>query len=748
MKKLLSICYLMLLINYTASSQQTSKFPTEGMSPSTAFLLADLMVKEQNPQAFSEDYFVKKYSVIRKDDKLYVNSFIKVTNDFELSRLGNFGVLLGSKSGNISTALVPVNQIMNIVKTKGVLHLAIGEPVTLMMDSARKSSNVDKVHQGLQPLTMPYKGDGVVVGDIDLGFDYTHPNFYDSTGTNNYRIKRVWEQYNATGTPPAGYSYGTEYTTQAAILNAKTDFVAFSHGSHVMGIAAGSGGYPNSPYVGVAPHADIVMVGGDIETDVKVADAISYIQAYASSVGKPSVINMSFGNNKGPKDGNSTFDQYIANLIGPGKLLVSAAGNDGDVPDYLGHNFTATDTLIHTLVLFGQSQTGDNEESGYLCIWGAPTQNFTASLSIINAATNIREDSTAVFSGNVNSVIYDTLYGTNNIPITVKMSSGIQTQLSNQPEILLEVDNTLNTLGTYFLILTIKGQNTNIKMWGQEQARIYFSNGGVPPPFYGGTTDHTVSDGGGTSNSTICVGAYTTKNKWTTINNIPVNDSAWYPLHDIAPFSAHGPTADGRTKPDITAPGAMIISSFNSYDTTNDINDAVDQISSGGHTWYFYKDQGTSMAAPMVTGILALWLQKNPMLTTAQALTLLKNTAITDTFTGVIPPTGDNTWGWGKVNAFAGLISLDVEDVTYNTSLKAYPNPATSEVNISFEKAAPATNIVMCDMSGKIVFQKQLSLVESGQVERINMIPFPYGTYVVKVASEKAGQAHFKIIKK
>lgn len=102
MKKLMTICYLMLAINYVATSQQsTSKFSTEGMSPFTAFLLADLMVQEQNPKAFSEDYFVKKYSVIRKNDKLYVNSFIKVSNDFEISRLGNLGVFPGSKSRHL-----------------------------------------------------------------------------------------------------------------------------------------------------------------------------------------------------------------------------------------------------------------------------------------------------------------------------------------------------------------------------------------------------------------------------------------------------------------------------------------------------------------------------------------------------------------------------------------------------------------------------------------------------------------------
>ena len=50
-----------------------------------------------------------------------------------------------------------------------------------------------------------YKGKNVVVGIIDIGFDYNHPSFYDGQG--NCRIKRVWEQ-NKLGTPPTGYNYG------------------------------------------------------------------------------------------------------------------------------------------------------------------------------------------------------------------------------------------------------------------------------------------------------------------------------------------------------------------------------------------------------------------------------------------------------------------------------------------------------------------------------------------------------------
>lgn len=709
-------------------------FSTNGMSTYTAFLLADMMVKDKHPEAFNEKEFIKKYSLTSKGNILYANSFIKGTTDFQIANLKNYGVIPGTKSGNIYTGLIPIDQIANVAKAPMVTYVAIGTPATLFMDSARIQTHVNEVHQGLAPLAMPYKGDGVVIGDIDIGFDYTHPNFYDSTGINNYRIKRVWQQVDASGTPPTGYSYGSEYTTQTAILNQKTDDTSESHGSHVMGIAAGSGGYLNSPYVGVAPHADIVMVGGDISSDARVVDAINYIQSYATSVNKPSVINMSFGSNMGPHDGNSIFDQDIAGLIGPGKLLVSAVGNDGNVPNYLGHTFTTTDTIINSVALFSDTSLG-NIGTGYVDIWGNPNENFSISIGLFNAVTNQIEDQTPFqLPANISTVIYDTLHGVNNVAVPLKFAAGIQTQVGNKPEILLNIDKSIPRDSERIIIITISGNNASFKMWGEEASTVAFSNG---------TTDHTVADLGGTSNSTIGVGAYVSKNKWTDIiNNFPIDYSMYVPIHDIASFSAKGPTADGRTKPDITAPGMFIASSLNSYNegylSPGLPASYVDKIISGGHTWYFGIDQGTSMAAPMVTGILALWLQQNPNLTRAQAIALMKSTAITDSYTGAIPVNGSNTWGWGKINAFSGLVKLGVENVSIkNSDLKVYPNPTNNQINIAFSQSATATEIVLYDMSGKIVFEKHLSKISSGQIETINTYQFANGIYALKISNGK-----------
>jgi len=71
-------------------------------------------------------------------------------------------------------------------------------------------------------------------------------------------------------------------------------------------------------------------------------------------------------------------------------------------------------------------------------------------------------------------------------------------------------------------------------------------------------------------------------------------------------------------------------------------------------TWQGYAYaclDGTSMACPTVSGIIALWLQANPKLTLADVKDVLANSCDTDEFTAKNPA----RWGYGKINAKKGL---------------------------------------------------------------------------------------------
>jgi serine protease AprX len=84
----------------------------------------------------------------------------------------------------------------------------------------------------------------------------------------------------------------------------------------------------------------------------------------------------------------------------------------------------------------------------------------------------------------------------------------------------------------------------------------------------------------------------------------------------LCKFSSTGPSKDARPKPDVVAPGQNIISC-----KANNVNfgTPIDN--------YFTEASGTSMATPLVSGTVALLLQRNPNLTPAQVKALLRQTA-------------------------------------------------------------------------------------------------------------------------
>jgi serine protease AprX len=115
----------------------------------------------------------------------------------------------------------------------------------------------------------------------------------------------------------------------------------------------------------------------------------------------------------------------------------------------------------------------------------------------------------------------------------------------------------------------------------------------------------------------------------------------------VAPFSSRGPTADGRVKPDIVAPGHTIVAGYidpsgtGLYGCTNDCYTAL---------------SGTSMATPFVSGTVALMLQANPALTPANVRAILDATAQDR---GALAADGsavqDNDWGYGLLDGYAAV---------------------------------------------------------------------------------------------
>lgn len=117
----------------------------------------------------------------------------------------------------------------------------------------------------------------------------------------------------------------------------------------------------------------------------------------------------------------------------------------------------------------------------------------------------------------------------------------------------------------------------------------------------------------------------------------------------IASYSSRGPTLDGRLKPDLVAPGSAITSTVPPVSTTS-----VAGLVSGDRALFYGALSGTSMAAPHVSGVVALMLQVNPDLTPFEVKQILVATA-----QDLGPAGRDNDTGYGFVNAIAAVQVAD-----------------------------------------------------------------------------------------
>lgn len=721
----------------TAMNSKDSKSKLSvGLSPSTAILLSKLT----NQKSTARDSILQTYSIVEKNTTTFLKAFLISSSNTDLS---NFGFIENSNMGGILTGLIDVDKIEILAKHSDVRYIEIASKVKPLLNNAMLSTRVDRVHQGVN-LSQSYFGDGVVVGIIDVGFDYTHPTFYDSTYT-TYRVKKVWEQSATVGSPPSGYSYGRELVGQNTIVNAQTDNNSESHGSHVAGTAAGSGAGTSDIYRGVAFKSDLILVSTDF-TDVGIAEGIEYIIDYANSVNKPCVINMSLGKHFGPHDGTSIFDQACDFLSGNGKLIVGAAGNEGLDSIYLGKTFSGNDTVIYSFVNFPNSTLSTNG-SGVIDIWGVPNQNFSISVNIYNTNTDSFEDWTPYISSSSNTT-YNYTLNDNDPFFTDDCIVDISTEISplnNKPHIVVEIDHTDQDDNYRWALIEIIGHNTSTKMWASSS---YFTSNNYNFPILGGSTNFTVGEIGGTGNSVISVGAYTSKNSYTNFSNVQQTIPQFAPVGEIAPFSSKGPTADNRTKPDITAPGNVIVAPVNSFDPnyTSSTATTAYAVTNGSKNWYYAALEGTSMATPMVTGILALWLEANPNLSPSQALSILKNNAITDSFTGTISASGDNTWGWGKIDAYDGLVNIvGIGENSLNRSiLSVYPNPSSGNVFIN-SSDNEQINLRVTDMVGRLVINSKT--IKQG-INQIDVRTLKNGLYLLNFEKNGINYSHKLMINK
>ena len=607
-------------------------------------------------EAMASALATKQFTRSQSDDRL-LTAFVRIDgNAAEVLR--QYGCKELARVGDISIAAIPLSSLGALSCGRQVKRIETGRRCSIQMDTTRLVVNAEKVYTG-EGLSQSYTGHGVVVGVQDIGFDLTHPNFY-SADMSQYRIKALWDQLSRDTIGSTLY-VGRDYVGREALLELRhpIDGETQTHGTHTAGIAAGSGAEGNgdiSPYRGMACDADLVLVDNAADNasliDPKdyykftyATDALGfkYIFDYAERMHQPCVINFSEGSSQDFHGYDQLYYELLAKLIGPGRIIVSSAGNDG-----------ARNSYIHKNI--GKERAGAfimGNEKRFSCT-AKSKQTFTFRVSVYDnvASPQIVDISTVNVCNAQDSLLTDSLliggkkyiwrvlaypnsYDARETAYDFQISS--PSKLGDSPQVSLQV----------------MGRDADIELYRMSG---YMFPHSLDPVLDAGNCRYTIFSPS-SSPDVICVGSTSYRTQFVNyLGEKKVYDSGQKGIRSA--FSAMGPTLDGRIKPDVMAPGQNIISSYSTFFINNpknvnaSVKSDVRHFEYNGRTYAWNANAGTSMSAPVVTGAIALWLQADPTLTPADCLEIFAKTC-SHYDTSLSYP--NNLYGYGQIDVAAGL---------------------------------------------------------------------------------------------
>jgi subtilisin family serine protease len=658
----------------------------------------------------------------------YVSLFGKALPHANWNTLAALGGIVGKETGGVRTLKLPVALISSIQLEEYFSYFEIPAKAYPHLDRAVKDTHADSVQKGIN-LPAAFTGKDVFIGVTDWGFDYTHPMFYD-TLLQTSRIHSAWDQFKQSGTSPQNYSYGVEFDTPQELLAAGSDtsniYSYNTHGTHVGGIAGGSGAGLN--YRGFGFESEFLFCTFLIDA-ASVIDGFNWMHEKAQAEGKRLVINMSWGlYYMGTLDGNSLLSQAMNDLSNQGVVFVSSAGNNGSVNFHIKHTFLSN--YFQSKINFYDYNSNANMWGQSVSMWGEQNHDFSFVLKIYNASQTLLAHSDTISTATINTYI-DTMLVVGSDTILYNVSGEHAHPLNGRPTMRLRVKNTNTALN---VVLQSIGESGTVHYWNVTELTTGVGNWGMPFTSYatnGISGDANYSIGEPTcSPDAISVSAYSASYLSTTGNIIGGG---------IASFTSIGPLYTEEMKPDITAPGVSVASSISSF--TDASYTAIATTNFNGTDYDFARFSGTSMSSPCVTGIVALILDANPTLMPNQIKTILKETARLDNYTGSITAPGDYRWGMGKVNAYAAIIralnTLSVAEIASNNWVIAYPNPAQTNVQLLIPETETIEHIEVLSMDGKSI---QIP-VTNNNFDCSVLAP---GNYIIQVYfSNSITQTHF-----
>jgi len=674
-----------------------------------------------------------------------VCAFVKTRGDAE-SVLPPYGAKVLMQQGDVSIALLPVARLASMSLDDRIIRMEAGRGKELLMDSTAMHVDALPVYAGTD-LQQAYTGSGVVVGVMDVGFDLTHPNFYDSTAV-NYRIKAFWDQLaEEESTLPVGADFTTE---EALLAHAHSrDGLVETHGTHTLGIAAGSG--YNSKYRGMAYESDICLVSNAITADTAFIDdedldlytyamdvlGFKYIFDYADSQGQPCVISFSEGSSQDFRGDDVLFYEMIDSLLGPGHILVASAGNSGQKKTYFLKEAAEPSKgafLYSTSKGYYCTMKSADDFTVRLVVYGTSANDtlLISTASVRASADSLLRDTVTVAGGDLVYLVqgYPSCYNENEMCYDLQLAA--PSKIGSSTTISLEVVSDADV--EFYLVsgyLTANSRNGSLNA---------------------GQCTHSIHSPS-SSPSVICVGNTAYRTGFTNYQGEYKNYNGGTGGVRHASSSV-GPTYDGRVKPDVMAPGTNIISSYSSYylennPTAGDISSDVEHFEFGGRTYAWNSNSGTSMSTPVVAGGIALWLQACPTLTTEQVMEVIAATSTHYDETLEYP---NNEYGYGQIDVYQGLLyvlSLTDKIEGLSVSQPSGIRFGVSEGMVSLQLARAASHdlsVRVYDLSGVQVYSS--SLVAGNDRYSLDLSRLPHGVYAVQVNAADAALTGSTLIRR
>jgi subtilisin family serine protease len=522
-------------------------------------------------------------------------------------------------------------------------------------------------------------GQGVVVGVIDTGIDAAHPDFRNEDGST--RIAWLLQREDPRGLQPEleqAFGCTTEGQSPCAVYDATDinqlligdgEFAprdADGHGTHVTSLAAGNGG-ERGIYLGVAPAATLVvaapMGGGGGFSDPDILNAARFIFDRAAALGMPAVLNVSLGSDFGPHDGTSALAKGLAAMVDgqPGRALVLATGNSGTLfaidDDVHGIHTEAhvSPNAITRVPIQQAGASGKVDGGGFVWVTFKPGDDVNVGLEGPDGADWIPLTSPGEEAG----LNEDGL------------AAGVVNNLVNGKTSL----NAETNSAVVFWDGRWDSGEMAVLLQGRGDAQLWVTGSGGAAPgrtlglnFVRALKNGTVAVPAA-HEDLIAVGCTLNRTRWP-VRGMPgqteigafgpldpaIEDSACY-------FSAAGPTPSGAMKPDLLAPGGLVVGAMSrdadpltNPESLFNAPGCVDPTQPCFVVDDFHAvTSGTSMSAPQVTGAVALLLEREPTLTQKEIKEILQAGARRPE--GVIP--FDFQQGPGTLDLVGALQVLD-----------------------------------------------------------------------------------------